>query len=78
MTALRQHAYHLLEAMPEGDLCLVVDILEAFKRNKNTPRSAELQKKPFDFSKYMGRGEKLFESTEAIHDYIKESRSERF
>ena len=52
MTALRQQAYDLLDAMPDGDLCLVVDILEALKRNKHNPRSMILKKKPFDFSKY--------------------------
>ena len=78
MTALRQQAYDLLDAMPDGDLCLVVDILEALKRNKHNPRSVEHKKKPFDFSKYMGRGEKMFASTEEIDNYLKESRSDRF
>lgn len=78
MTALRQQAYDLLDAMPDGDLCLVVDILEALKRNKRNPRSVKPRKKPFDFSKYMGRGENLFVSTEEIDNYLKESRSDRF
>ena len=78
MTALRQQAYDLLDAMPDGDLCLVVDILEALKRNKHNPRSVEHKKKPFDFSKSMGRGEKMFASTEEIDNYLKESRSDRF
>lgn len=78
MMALRQQAYDLLNTMPDGDLYLVIDILEALKRNGRNPRRTGNRKAPFDFSKYMGRGEKMFESTEAIDDYIKESRSDRF
>ena len=77
MTALRQQAYDLLDAMPDGDLCLVVDILEALKRNKTNPRSVK-PRKTFDFSKYMGLGEKMFANTEEIDNYLKESRSDRF
>ncbi len=78
MTALRQRAHDLRNTMPDGDLYLVVDILEALKRNGRNPRRMETRNKPFDFSKYMGRGEKLFESTEEIDTYMKESRSDRF
>ncbi len=38
MTALRQQAYDLLDKVPEKDLCLVVDILEAFNRNERGSR----------------------------------------
>lgn len=77
MTALRQQAYDLLDAMPEGKLCLIVDILEAFKRNDIMPDNTATSVKPIDFSKYMGRGKKMFASTEEIDNYMRESRDER-
>lgn len=77
MTALRQQAYDLLDAMPEGKLCLIVDILEAFKRNDIMPDNTATSVKPIDFSKYMGRGKKMFSSTEEIDNYMRESRDER-
>ena len=51
MTALRQQAYDLLNTMPDGDLYLVIDILEALKRNGRNPRRTGNRKAPFDFSK---------------------------
>ena len=77
MTALRQQTHDLLESMPESDLCRVVDILEAFKRNENHLRSMEHTKNPFDFSKYMGRGEKMFDPADGVESYIGDSRADR-
>ena len=77
MTALRQQAYDLLDSMPEGKLCLIIDILQAFKRNDIMPDNNATNVNPIDFSKYMGRGKKIFASTEEIDDYLRASRDER-
>ena len=77
MTALRRQAYDLLDTMPEGQMVLIVDILKAFQRNEVMPRNLEPAPKSIDFSKYIGRGKKMFASTEEIDNYIKESRNDR-
>ena len=77
MTALRQQAYRLLDALPEEKLFLVIDILQAFKHYEEHPRDTDAKTHPLDFSKYMGRGEKMFPTTAAIDGYIRESRNDR-
>ena len=64
--------------MPDEKLSLIVDILQAFKRNENLQRKEESANRNIDFSKYMGRGRKMFADTEAIENYLKESRDDRF
>ena len=78
MIAIRQQAYQLIDAMPDEKLYLIVDILQAFKRNENLQRKEESVNRDIDFSKYMGRGKKMFADTEAIENYLKESRDDRF
>ncbi len=78
MLAIRQQAYQLIDAMPDEKLSLIVDILQAFKRNENLQRKEESANRNIDFSKYMGRGRKMFADTEAIENYLKESRDDRF
>ena len=78
MIAIRQQAYQLIDAMPDEKLYLIVDILQAFKRNENLQRKEESVNRNIDFSKYMGRGKKMFADTEAIENYLKESRDDRF
>lgn len=77
MTALRRQAYDLLDAMPEGQLVLIVDILKAFQRNEIAPRGIKGNSRAVDFSKYMGRGKKMFSTTEDVDNYIRESRNDR-
>ena len=78
MIAIRQQAYQLIDAMPDEKLYLIVDILQAFKRNEDLQRKEESVNRDIDFSKYMGRGKKMFADTEAIENYLKESRDDRF
>ncbi|MBQ9616392.1 MAG: hypothetical protein IJR38_08670 [Selenomonadaceae bacterium] len=78
MIAIRQQAYQLIDAIPDEKLSLIVDILQAFKRNENIQRKEESINRNIDFSKYMGRGRKMFADTEAIENYIRESRDDRF
>jgi len=78
LLAIRQQAYQLIDAMPDEKLSLIVDILQAFKRNENLQRKEESANRNIDFSKYMGRGRKMFADTEAIENYLKESRDDRF
>lgn len=77
MIAARQQAYNIIEMMPEEKLPLIVDILLAFQRSETLQREVKASA-PVDFSKYMGRGRKMFADTAAINNYIKESRDERF
>lgn len=78
MIAIRQQVYQLIDAIPDEKLSLIVDILQAFKRNENIQRKEESINRNIDFSKYMGRGRKMFADTEAIENYIRESRDDRF
>ena len=78
MIAIRQQAYQLIDAISDEKLSLIVDILQAFKRNENIQRKEESINRNIDFSKYMGRGRKMFADTEAIENYIRESRDDRF
>ena len=78
MIAIRQQAHQLIDAIPDEKLSLIVDILQAFKRNENIQRKEESINRNIDFSKYMGRGRKMFSDTEAIENYIRESRDDRF
>ena len=78
MIAARQQAYNIIEMMPEEKLPLIVDILLAFQRSEMNVKREEKASSPVDFSKYMGRGRKMFADTAAINNYIKESRDERF
>jgi len=78
LIAIRQQAYQLIDAIPDEKLSLIVDILQAFKRNENIQRKEESINRNIDFSKYMGRGRKMFADTEAIENYIRESRDDRF
>ena len=78
MIAIRQQAYQLIDAIPDEKLSLIVDIFQAFKRNENIQRKEESINRNIDFSKYMGRGRKMFADTEAIENYIRESRDDRF
>ena len=78
MIAIRQQAYQLIDAMPDEKLTLIVDILQAFKRTENIERKEESANRDINFSKYMGRGKKMFADTEAIENYLKESRNDRF
>ncbi len=78
MIAIRQQAYQLIDAMPDEKLSLIVDILQAFKRNENVHSKEKSVNRTIDFSKYMGRGDKMFADTESIENYLKESRDDRF
>ena len=78
MIAARQQAYNIIEMMPEEKLPLIVDILLAFQRSEMNVKREKKASSPVDFSKYMGRGRKMFADTAAINNYIKESRDERF
>lgn len=78
MIAIRQQAYQLIDTMPDEKLSLIVDILQAFKRNENIQHKKESANHNIDFSKYMGRGRKMFADTAAIENYLKESRDDRF
>lgn len=75
MTDLRQQAIDLIETMPEENLLLIVGMLRgAQKISEEFPPI----KKEIDFSKYRGRGKKMFKSTEEIDNYVKELRDDRF
>ena len=75
MTDLRQEAMNLIETLPEENLLIIVGMLRGVQEI-----SAELPKpkKEIDFSKYRGRGKKMFKNTEEIDNYIKELRDDRF
>ena len=78
MIATRQQAYNIIDVMPDEKIPLIVDILLAFQRSENISHREAKETRPVDFSKYMGRGRKMFADTAAINNYIKESRDERF
>lgn len=78
MIAARQQAYNIIDVMPDEKLPLIVDILLAFQRSEKIVQRETKATSPTDFSKYMGRGRKMFADTAAINNYIKESRDERF
>ena len=74
MKDLRNEAIALATTIPEKYLPSVI----GFMQNLQNVSENDLPKKPhIDFSKYMNRGPKLFNSTEEIDEYIKESRRER-
>ena len=77
MIAIRQQAYQLIDAIPDEKLSLIVDILQAFKRNENIQRKEESINRNIDFSKYMGRGRKMFADTEAITKIIIQDKENR-
>ena len=78
MIATRQQAYNIIDVMPDEKIPLIVDILLAFQRSEMIVQREAKVSSPVDFSKYMGRGRKMFADTAAINNYIKESRDERF
>lgn len=78
MIAARQQAYSIIEVLPDEKLPLIVDILLAFQRSEMVVQKNAKAAYPVDFSKYMGRGGKMFADTAAADNYIKESRDERF
>ncbi len=78
MITARQQAYNIIEVMPDEKLPLIVDILLAFQRSEMIVQRETKATSTVDFSKYMGRGRKMFVDTAAINNYLKESRDERF
>ena len=78
MIGTRQQAYNIIDVMPDEKIPIIVDILLAFQRSEMIVKREEKASSPVDFSKYMGRGKKMFADTAAINNYIKESRDERF
>lgn len=75
MENLRQQAINLIEAMPEENLLLIVGMLRGVQEvSEEFPKV----RKEIDFSKYRGRGKKMFKNTEEIDNYIKELRDDRF
>ena len=77
MIAEREKAYSLIDSMSGDKILLVIDILEALKKNEEFSNRKVKRTTPFDFTQYIGRGKKLFKDTKAIDEYIKESRNDR-
>ena len=75
MLSLRNEAIELASNIPEKYLPSVIGLMKSFEKISDEEPAP---KKKIDFRKYMNKGEKLFNSTEEIDEYIKESRRERF
>ncbi|MBO6303668.1 MAG: hypothetical protein J6M62_01130 [Selenomonadaceae bacterium] len=77
MIAEREKAYSLIDSMSDDKILLVIDILEALKKNEEFSSTKVKRTTSFDFTQYIGHGKKLFKNTKAIDEYIKESRNDR-
>ena len=75
MLSLRNEAIELAANLPEKYLPSVIGLMKSFEEISDEEPAP---KKKIDFKKSMNQGEKLFNSTEEIDEYIKESRRERF
>ena len=75
MWSLRNEAIELAANIPEKYLPSVIGLMKSFE---NISDEEPAPKKKIDFRKYMNKGKRMFESTEEIDEYIKESRRERF
>lgn len=77
MIAEREQAYGLIDPISDDKMRIIIDILQAFKKSEEFSREKAIRKIPFDFAKYIGRGKKMFKDTNAIEEYIRESRNDR-
>ena len=76
MLSLRNEAIERVENLPEKYLPSIIGLMKSFEEISDEEPAPK--KKNLDLSKYVNKGEKLFQSTEEIDEYIKESRRERF
>lgn len=75
MENLRNEAIELAANLPEKYLPSIIGLMKSFEK---ISEEKPLPNKKIDFRKYMNQGERLFQSTEEIDNYIRESRRERF